>query len=408
MCPTVSVIIPSYNHERYIRECIQSVLDQTFQDFEIVITDDGSIDDSVRLIESFDDPRITLYRHSRNLGACIAANNCIRRSKGKYIAMLSSDDVWYPTKLDIQVKYLDEHPEIAAVFGKVDWIDESSNLYTNKNLPFLSLFEVENRTRFEWLRYFFLTGNCLCHPCSLIRRDDYNEVGLLNPAYASLPDLDLWIRICLKHEIWIQDQKLIKFRKIRDESNASGNTAVTLTRNRFEHRHSLDHYLSITDPDELLRIFPDAKRYGEITPETIPYFLGRTAIDTGMHYKIQWGLDLIYRLLQDRKMAQAINENSHFGYRDFINFTAEYDPFGLFAYLFLGRTPPKAKFHLGQRIFQIILPILIRAKRACPAWVKILMKSGVSKIRPRAKLYSIIKRLVPEPIKRLYYMILAS
>jgi len=115
MIPVVSVIIPSFNHEKFIQECIQSVLDQTFQDFEIVIIDGFSV------------PRIKLFKHEFNKGASAAANHCILNSSGKYIAMLSSDDAWYPNKLDVQVKFLDAHPDVSAVFGKVDWMDEKGN-----------------------------------------------------------------------------------------------------------------------------------------------------------------------------------------------------------------------------------------------------------------------------------------
>ena len=70
--------------------------------------------------------------------------------------MLSSDDAWYPEKLEIQVEYLEQHPEIGAVFGKVDWVDETGQIIANKNFPYTNLFEVSNRSRFEWLSYFFL------------------------------------------------------------------------------------------------------------------------------------------------------------------------------------------------------------------------------------------------------------
>jgi glycosyltransferase involved in cell wall biosynthesis len=172
--PIVSVIIPSYNHEAYIAECINSVLNQTFQDFEIIITDDASTDRTVQVIERFNDPRIKLFKHSINKGASVATNNCIRQSKGKYIAMLSSDDAWYPNKLDIQVKYLDTHPKIGAVFGKADWIDETGAIIKSRHFPYMDVFNVRNRSRFEWLNHFFNKGNCLCHPCSLVRRKCYD------------------------------------------------------------------------------------------------------------------------------------------------------------------------------------------------------------------------------------------
>jgi hypothetical protein len=241
--------------------------------------------------------------------------------------VLSSDDAWYPEKLDVQVKYLDEHPEIGIVFGKVEWVDESGKPITNRLFPYLGMFEVKNRTRFEWLRHFFETGNCLCHPCSLVRRECYTEVGMFDPAFASLPDLDFWIRICLKYNIKILNQKLIRFRKISNESNASGYTNITLIRNRFEHRHSFNHYLKITKPKELLLIFPEAVKYGEVTADITPYFLGRIAINSGFDYKVLWGLDVIYALLQDEKTARTLENKCNFTYLDFIKLTGECDTF---------------------------------------------------------------------------------
>jgi glycosyltransferase involved in cell wall biosynthesis len=327
--PTVSVIIPSYNHEAYIAECLESVLNQTYQDFEVVFTDDGSTDRTVEIIKRFDDARITLFRHAENKGACVAANNCLQHAGGKYVAMLSSDDAWHPEKLEVQVRYLNEHPEHAAVFSRVDWVDESGRLIPERRFRYGDVFNVANRTRFEWLGYFFENGNCLCHPSSLVRRECYAQVGAFNPALAGLPDLDLWIRICLKYEIMILDQKLIRFRRIGDQSNASGESLSTGIRNRFEYSQLLNHYLQIRKPEELLLTFPAAANYGEVTEELVPYFLGRIAIDTGLDFKMLWGLSQIYALIQDEKTARTLEEKCKFSYRDFMKLARESDAFGL-------------------------------------------------------------------------------
>ena len=100
--PRVSVRIPAYNHGKYILECLQSVLEQTFQDFEIVITDDGSTDDTVEIIRSFSDPRIHLEVFPENRGLTSTVANCCRRAKGEYIANLCSDDAWEKDKLEKQ------------------------------------------------------------------------------------------------------------------------------------------------------------------------------------------------------------------------------------------------------------------------------------------------------------------
>jgi glycosyltransferase involved in cell wall biosynthesis len=327
--PAVSVIIPSYNHERYIGESIQSVLSQQYQDFEIVITDDGSSDRTVEVIEGFRDPRIKIFRHSRNLGASVAANNCILQSSGKYIAMLSSDDAWYPEKLQLQVDYLETHPPIAAVFGKVDWVDKNGRPILYKRFPALDVFDVHNRPRYEWLNYFFYRGNCLCHPTSLIRRACYTEVGMFNPALASLPDFDLWIRICFKYDIAVLDRKLIRFRRINDERNASGDTDENRVRNRFEYRQILNHYLEITNPEEFSSIFPEAGKFGKPAGEGIPYLLGRIAVDTGVDFKVLWGLDLILSQIQNESIAQFLLDNYNFSHRDFIGLTGRYNIFGI-------------------------------------------------------------------------------
>lgn len=324
--PTVSVIIPSYNHEKFIEECVQSVLSQTFQDFEIVITDDASSDRTVELIERFDDPRIKLFRHIENKGASEATNNCITHSSGKYIAMLSSDDAWYPEKLEIQVQYLDEHPEIGAVFGKVDWVDETGQLIKYKDFPYMNVFNVSNRNRFEWLYHFFSKGNCLCHPCSLVRRECYTKVGMLNPAFANIPDFDLWVRLCFHYEIAILDRKLIRFRRMTSETNASGDTSTSRVRNRFEYRHTLDHYLQIKDPNIFLLVFPGATKYGIVTADVIPFILSQIAIESGVDFAVLWGLDLIYDLLQNEKIAQILQRDFNFTYREFIELSGKCDP----------------------------------------------------------------------------------
>jgi glycosyltransferase involved in cell wall biosynthesis len=349
--PAVSVIIPSYNHEQFVEECIQSVLDQTFQDFEIIITDDASSDHTVQIIERFDDPRIKLFKHSKNKGASIAANNCIVHSKGKYIAMLSSDDAWHPEKLEIQATYLDQHPEIGAVFGKVDWVDETGQSIKDKNFPYMNVFDVRNRSRFEWLRHFFYKGNCLCHPCSLVRRECYKEIGLLNPAFANIPDFDLWVRLCLRYDIKILDRKLIRFRRMTNEKNASGDTNISRIRNRFEYRHTLNHYLKIRNPDEFLLVFPKAARYGKVTTDVIPFFLGRLAIENGQDFMALWGLDLIYDLLQDERTAEILQTNFSFTDRDFIDLSGKYDPFRISAVFPVMQLPEVSQ----QSLFRMLL-----------------------------------------------------
>ena len=135
--PTVSVIIASYNHGKYISEAIESVLSQDYQDFEIVITDDGSADDSVAHIKTFTDPRIKLFCFPTNRGACTAMRNCLENTQGRYIAVLNSDDVFLPGKLTKQVRFLDAHPEVGAVFAHATVVDAHGDSLEGRTTPHL-------------------------------------------------------------------------------------------------------------------------------------------------------------------------------------------------------------------------------------------------------------------------------
>lgn len=233
--PKISVIISSYNHEKYVVQSIESVLQQTFQDFEIIITDDGSGDSTVEQIRSIVDPRIKLHCFDINKGACTATNNCIMHASGEYIAVLNSDDFWTPHKLELQLNIFRQQPDLAAVFTNAQFVDqEGKDFPLHKRPAFFEIFDQKNRSQGQWLKKFFLEGNCLCHPSVLIRRECYNEIGLLDNRYRQLPDFDLWIRLCQKFKLHVMPEKLVRFRLLPEGQNASNQTKTNKTRDLNE------------------------------------------------------------------------------------------------------------------------------------------------------------------------------
>ena len=113
--PKISVIIPYYNAEKYISRTIQSVLNQTCSDFEIILVDDGSIDRGVEICKAFNDPRIKIVRQA-NRGLPGARNTGIRHAQCDYIALLDSDDLWSPHKLNHHIAHLDQEPNVGISF----------------------------------------------------------------------------------------------------------------------------------------------------------------------------------------------------------------------------------------------------------------------------------------------------
>lgn len=217
MAPKVSVLIPCYNHESYIAHTINSVLNQSFSDFELIVCDDCSTDNSRNVIDSFCDPRIKKVYPEKNLGVVLNLNNMISMASGEYIAVLGSDDEWQKEKLSRQVEVLDNNANIAACFTWADIIDETGNIALSCDFN-TDIFNVDNLSQGERLKMFYNSGNHLCHSSLLIRKSVHDELGLYNISLRQLHDYDMWVRIINRYPIFVITDKLTLYRR------ASGNT----------------------------------------------------------------------------------------------------------------------------------------------------------------------------------------
>ena len=321
--PSVSVIIPAYNSEKYIAETIQSVLDQTYQDFEIVITNDGSTDGTVNEIKKFQDPRIRLHTFEKNQGVAAATNHCVKQAAGEYIAVIDSDNIFLPEKLEKQMTFLDEHPEIAAVFTYAHIIDDDGKMLPESGNFYATIFTQPNRTCQEWLHYFFFHANCLCHPSVVLRKTCYETIGYYDERLSQLLDLDLWIRLCIRYEIFIMPEKLLEFRIRESHSNLSGITPKAQARHDWQMSRILDRYLEIQDPAEFLTIFPEATQFGEyLETDLIPYYLAMLAIENNYAPSKLWALNTLHNLL-NTPFAQKLKSIAGFEAIDFIHLTEE-------------------------------------------------------------------------------------
>lgn len=252
----VSVLIASYNHERYVEDAIESVLAQTLQDFEIVLVDDCSSDRTFDIASSIKDPRLTCVRAAHNRGTSTTYNECVARARGEYVAVLNSDDFFHPDKLRRQVALLDARPELAAVFTHADLVDEAGA--TRPTGPQPNIFRQSNRARHAWLRRFFFEGNCLCHPSVMIRRGIHDQIGGYDPRFGQVHDLELWIRICLQHEIHVIEEPLTYFRLRDNDANSNNSNAKTLNRIAWEYDHVIRRYLELSSWQEFKAVFPEA------------------------------------------------------------------------------------------------------------------------------------------------------
>jgi glycosyltransferase involved in cell wall biosynthesis len=187
----VSVVTAVHNAERYVRIAVESILTQTFTDFEYIIIDDGSADrTSAILREVADDPRISVVPQ-QHMGIARSLNKGTSLARGTYIARQDSDDLSAPDRLAKQVEFLEGHPDFAVVGSAVRWIDEEGNL----------LYETEFPEEDAEIRGEVLSSLCFIHGSLLIRRTALEAIGGYRPEFPISSDYDLYLRLLERFRI---------------------------------------------------------------------------------------------------------------------------------------------------------------------------------------------------------------
>lgn len=208
--PTVTVVIPTYNAITYLPETLKSLLNQTFNDFEVIIVDDGSSDRTQEWVGNLTDARIKGVVQI-NQGVAVARNQGIALASGKYIAFLDSDDLWKPTKLEKQVECLEENPDVGLVNTWIENIDEQGNYLTTVQTP-------ESGSN-AW-NQIIEENLILCGSVPMIRRSCFEDVGVFDTNLLSAEDWDMWIRIAAKYSFAVIREPLVSYRQhLKSKSN---------------------------------------------------------------------------------------------------------------------------------------------------------------------------------------------
>jgi glycosyltransferase involved in cell wall biosynthesis len=200
--PRVTVLLAVYNGEEYIGEAIRSVLEQSYRGFELLIVDDGSTDGTPSVIQTFHDPRIRVIQNPANLGLSRSLNLGIGEARGEYIARLDADDLCRPARLERQVRFLDEHPEVALVGCGYEEIDSEGVSRGFHDLPC-------EHVQIRWRLYFV---NAFVHSAVMFRRSVVNQLGRYDDRLEQSQDFELWSRIARKHRVANLPDHLIKLR----------------------------------------------------------------------------------------------------------------------------------------------------------------------------------------------------
>ena len=207
MTPKATIIMPVYNTEKFVSEAIESVLNQTFVNFEFFIINDCSTDKSLEIIMSFNDERIKLINNKNNKGVCKSFNEALLQSRGELIFRMDSDDICLPKKLEKQIKFMDNNPDVVALGTNANIIDMEGNFICSSNLP------IENHD----IKKLLNEKPVFINPTTVVRKKEFVEVGgYYEPIIQAFEDFILWNKLKNKGKFYILPEVLLKYRIVKN------------------------------------------------------------------------------------------------------------------------------------------------------------------------------------------------
>lgn len=227
----VSIVIPVYNSARYLRECMDSIMGQTFKDFEVIMIDDGSTDDSVKIIASYQDPRIKLIRNNHDYIQSL--NMGMTAAQGKYIARMDSDDVMLPERLQLQYEYMEKNPEVDVLGGGMKCFGKSNNEHIPKEI--ITIWDM-------------LDGCCVIHPTVMMRSQVIKDLGFkYEEEYIYAEDYRLWVKMMQAGLCFRNLQKILIYYRLSDTQITCQKSDIQITTTNFIREETAQWLINIEE-----------------------------------------------------------------------------------------------------------------------------------------------------------------
>lgn len=245
--PLVTVFMPVYNSEQYIKEAVESILNQTYKNLEIILVDDGSTDRSIEIIKSYKDDRIRLIQNEKNMGIPYTRNVGLKEAKGKYIAIMDSDDIATPKRIERQVDYLEKNPDIDAVGSYYIQFGEKAE---KKVTP--------KYTKPEELKIMLMFYNPIANPSATVRKETLDKHNIkYNLDFFVAQDYQLWVQLAKVGKIEIIPEFLLKYRFGHENISKKSNREKREKRKQLISRIHEDMlaFLGVDFTEEELNVF---------------------------------------------------------------------------------------------------------------------------------------------------------
>ena len=223
---TVSVIIPTFNGSKFLGTAIESVLNQTYQDFELIVVDDGSTDDTRKVVSQFGEK--VFYFYQPNQGSPQARNAGLRLTRGIYLALLDSDDVFLPDRLERGVEFLNRTPDVALVHGETQVVDSYGKPVPEATEYNRGLYAKERREGSSYFR--ILDGNAMFPSTILFRRECLDRVGFFDPAFPPREDYDWYLRFALDYKVQLLESPPVCQYRLHNQNQSNRYDAEAIAR----------------------------------------------------------------------------------------------------------------------------------------------------------------------------------
>ena len=294
--PIVSVVMSVFNGERYLREAMDSILQQAFTRFEFIVIDDGSTDSSRAILDSYCDERITIISNDTNRGLTPSLNLGIRKAQGRYLARMDADDISDPGRLQKEMEFLDAHPGHAAVGCFARLIDEHSRVTRL----------VAHPVGDQVVRRYLRRDNCLTHGSAMIRMDCLHEMGLYDETITRAQDYDLWLRLSERYRLANIPEYLYSFRvhpgSIGEQFRQEQKRCVLLAKEKA-FRRAVVSFIRICDASTGVKPGDDTPADHKVVRDITDYigdYLADTEFQRRRYLPLRWLLKVVQALTLGR------------------------------------------------------------------------------------------------------------
>lgn len=317
--PKVSIIMPCYNHGKYVVDAIESVLNQTYQDYEFIVLENGSLDNSREVILQYRDKIDVIF--GVDVNSIFGVSRLTEHCRGDYIAVIYSDDFWESEKLEKQMEAIEKY-KVDFCFSQAIFTAEDLNKEMKGSRD---LFKATNKKREKWIRQFFEHGNCLSNP-SVVYKREYMDMVMDTSQYRQLSDYDRWMHVLLERDIYVVPEVLVRMR--RHSQCVSVVTRETAVRTRNEKSY-IDLEILEAMTGELF-----AEAYEDVFSskwESEDELLAQKIILSIMYAQIRIGwhtiaLTLFYKYYHTGNVAKILTEKYGFQFEDLHKILGEIGP----------------------------------------------------------------------------------